>query len=205
MNNSIYAPENIKGKKTISISTKTFVDNTTASSAFLVAKSRLTNINQWHDFCTIEASRFSLVDDEGRRIASHAQKGHFIRIDIPGPGNHIGEGLDWVQIQSIVEIQQQTQDLEIIVMTVKPCSNPTTSKNDIAHFLSSTASSTFIVARQGSRVQAEVHGRNEIPNLKSGNFLTKLRNAAIGFGIFLGVSIFQWNLLTEGLLSDNKQ
>ncbi|RZK41839.1 MAG: hypothetical protein EOO90_09855 [Pedobacter sp.] len=204
MDNSIYVPAHVKGKKTSSVSRKLFADNVSALTAFTSAKHRLLDINHWHDFCAIEASNFKLVDYDGHQITSHAQIGEFIRIDIPGPGNHIGEGLDWVKIQSIEEIQNPEQDQEILVMIVKPSPNPTTNKSDIAHFLTESASSTFIVARRGNLVQTEVHGRNERPNLTSGSFLTKLRNALIGIGVFMGVSIFQWDLLTEGLLSDKK-
>ncbi|HTM97890.1 MAG TPA: hypothetical protein VL088_04070, partial [Pedobacter sp.] len=50
-------------------------------------------------------------------------------------------------------------------------------------------------------IQAEVHGRNELPNLKAGSIVDKARNAIIGLGAILGISVLQWKLLTKGIVS----
>ncbi len=57
-----------------------------------------------------------------------------------------------------------------------------------------------MVKRSGSKVLAEVHGRNEEPNDDVDGIFDGLRNAMVGYAAKLGFSVPQWKLLAEGLV-----
>jgi len=201
MDNTCFVPIQKEGQFTDAIASQLLDDLPAAQYYFKMAKQRLLAINNWHQVCPIEASVFCLTDHNGKKIDGPAQIGNLIRIDIPGPGSNMGDGFDWVMIQDIEEITTTGIDKEALVMKVRPCANPQNESSDTAHFLKDGATSTFIVARQARLIQAEVHGRNELPNLKAGSIVDKARNAIIGLGAILGISVLQWKLLTKGIVS----
>lgn len=205
MDNTQYVPEQVEGKETDVVAEQMLSDMQSAQHFFIKVKERLLNVNNWHKICKIEASTFTLVDENATRANSLAKVGHYLKIDIPGPGSSVGGGFDWVKIESIEEIINEKMDKEVLVMRVRPAMNPEKPAESIAHFLNDKATSTFIVARQGNLVASEVHGRNEIPNTSTNNLLDKVRNVVIGTGALLGISILQWKLLTEGIISLSKK
>ncbi|SFG81946.1 hypothetical protein [Pedobacter insulae] len=203
MDNTPYIPIQKEGHFTDAIASQLLDDLPAAQYHFKIATTRLLDINNWHQICPIKASVFRQTDSQGNPKEGQAKIGNLIRIDIPGPGSNVGDGFDWVMIQNIEEITATGIDKEVLVMKVKPCANPHAESVDTAHFLNDAATSTFIVARQGRLIQAEVHGRNEVPNLKIDGIADKARNAIIGLGAILGISVLQWKLLTEGIVSLN--
>lgn len=175
-------------------------DSASAQQLFQVAKSRLLNVNEWHQLSGVASANFQLTDETGIEINRSAKLGDHFKIDIPGPGTITGKGNDWVQIEAIEESSEG--DCEVIAMRVRPTSNPQSSKEDVAHFFSEEASSTFSVTRKGNTVTAAVHGRNEKPNLKADSLLDKVRNAVVGTSAIAGMNKPQWKSLVKGLLSE---
>ncbi len=167
-----------------------------AKNFFQVVKERLLNVNAWHQFAGTLSADFKLTDDKGNAIDREPQKGDYFKISIPGPGIQTGEGFDWVQIE---EINESADDA--IAVRVRPASSPVNEDKDVAHFYTDEATSNFIVKREGNKVIAAVHGRNEKPNVKqSDSLLDKARNALVGGGGVSGFSKLQWNALVSGLL-----
>jgi hypothetical protein len=201
MDNRSYIPSQKEGQQTDTVAERVLDDLQTAQFYFNIAKHRLLDVNNWHQIGKIEASVFCLVNERGDKVDSLASVGNYFKIDIPGPGSKAGDGYDWVKIESIQEIKNEGLDKEALIMKVRPASNPQNDVDDVAHFLKSEATSTFIVARQGNKIAAEVHGRNELPNSSVASLIDKVRNTLIGIGAILGISILQWKLLTEGITS----
>ncbi|TCD12039.1 hypothetical protein EZ449_03180 [Pedobacter frigidisoli] len=165
---------------------------------FKRASSRLLTVNKWGDYAGI--SSFLLMDAHGIRVDRPAQKEDYIRIDIPGPGTEAGMGYDWVKIEDITNTHEENR--QVLSMTVRPCSHPISEKEEIAHFLKSEATSTFVITLSDLCISAEEHGRNEMPNTSNGSFFDKGRNYVVGMAAKLGLSYPQWKSLVKALLQD---
>ncbi len=133
-------------------------------------------------------------------MSRNAQVGDHFKINIPGPGTNTGEGYDWVTIEAIEDDTNAEAETESVLVRVRPAENPTNEKKDVAHFFTDDASSSFTVHRQGNKVTAGVHGRNEVPNTGAESLLDKARNAAVAVGAIIGLSTPQWKSLSKGLL-----
>ena len=159
---------------------------------------RLLNINHWQKYASPATAAFYLCDDKGVEVERPPQKGDHFKIDIPGPGSITGDGFDWVQIEGLEEINEE--DEESIAIHVRPVTNPTNEKQDVAHFFSDEATSCFIVERKKNQVSAAVYGRNEKPNTSAEKIVDKARNAAVATGAVSGFSKLQWKSLVKGFL-----
>jgi len=164
---------------------------------FKKIKSRLLDINAWHQFAGAASAEFKLTDEYGNEVERPAQKGDFFKINIPGPKSNTGEGNDWVRIEDIEEISKK--NLEYIAIRVRPASNPGNHHKDVAHFFSDEATSSFVVCRDGQRITAGVYGRNEKPNTETEKVIDKIRNTAVATGAISGFSKLQWKSLVNGL------
>jgi hypothetical protein len=145
-------------------------------------------------------TNFQLADDTGEPLQGRATEGDFIQIDLPGPGPRAGRGYDWVKIEKIASPSVQGTD-RLFLVQVRPSPDPQIKGSDrTAHFLEKSATSTFVIEREGKKVTATVFGRNEVPNTDESDGIDKLRNAAIGTIGAIGLSKVQWKSLVEGLL-----
>ncbi|KQM78503.1 hypothetical protein ASE74_13445 [Pedobacter sp. Leaf216] len=167
-----------------------------AQEFFSLAAKKLLAVNEWGRISGL--SDFKIYDSDGNQVSRPAQKGDFICIDIPGPGSIAGGGFDLVRVEEI-NIENDG-DCEMIAMCVRPCSNPFSKDQQVAHFLKDQATSTFIIRRDRITVWAEEHGRNEVANTNEGNLLDRGRNLIVGLGAKLGLSYPQWKMLVKGLL-----
>ncbi|WP_316847303.1 hypothetical protein [Pedobacter psychrodurus] len=169
-----------------------------ATKRFNEASAKLLTVNEWGNYAGISA--FQLIDIHGIKADREAQEGDFIRIDIPGPGTQAGHGYDWVVIIDIKNINEY--DHQLLALTVRPSAHPLAQNGDTAHFLKDAATSTFLIKRDGLRVTAEEHGRNEVPNTTEGSLYDKGRNFVVGMAAKLGLSYPQWKSLVKGLLKN---
>lgn len=169
-----------------------------AKSFFSIAKKRLLNVNDWGKIAGALSAGFQLTDEKGKEINATPEKGNYFKINIPAPGIISGEGFDWVKVE---EVREEADEMsESIAMRVRPCSSPVNDNEDVAHFYTEEATSTFIVKREGEKVLAGVYGRNEKPNVKTDNLLDKARNALVGTGAVSAFSKLQWKALVSGVL-----
>lgn len=177
-----------------------------AEDFFKVVKKRLLNVSEWHKLCGLVSATFVLTDSLGNKVKRLVKEGDYLRIDIPGPGSKAGHGYDWVRIEAIENKNSPVDDYEEVYMRARPAENPKGNTKKIAHFLQDDASSTFMVTREKNIVKAEVHGRNELPNVREqAVLLDKIRNTFIAISAMLGFSKSQWKKLAKGLLSREKQ
>ncbi|WP_347217272.1 hypothetical protein [Chryseobacterium sp.] len=162
-----------------------------------ILKTRFFSVNKWKSYCGEAFAAFKLYAPNGSPTEREPQKGDFIRINIPGPGEIEAKGYDWVEIIDICYYEDLHS--ESIAMTCRPSQNPTDTSRHIAHFYSSKATSTFMIQRDSVYLKAAVYGRNESPNLNAG-FIDILRNVMVAIGGMMGIAKIQWRQLTNGFL-----
>lgn len=187
-------PENNKGIQTNTESSIELSSDDEAKNFFTVVRERLLAINKWQDYAGSATANFQLTDRKGNAVERMPQKGDHLKIKIPGPGTVTGEGNDWVQIEAIKEEE------DCIIIRVRPATNPTNERKDVAHFFDEDATSSFLVKKEGKKVTAGVYGRNEKPNMDTETVVDKVRNAAIATGAISGFSKLQWKSLVNGLV-----
>ena len=169
-----------------------------ASRFFEDVKQRLLRVNDWHEISGALTADFQLTDAQGTDVFRPAQQGDHFRIDIPGPGTVTGEGYDWVQIEKLEEGNEPGS--QMVAIRVRPATNPNNERNDVAHFFSEEATSSFIVKREGTKITAGVYGRNEKPNTHTETVVDKARNTAVATGATGGFAKLQWKSLVTALL-----
>jgi len=197
VDSKIIPPQTV-GSSIDAVEKRIFKTETEAQALFDKASKRLLSVNEWEKYAGI--SSFQLIDAHGVRAERTAETGDFIRIDIPGPGTHVGMGYDWVRIEDIKFLSEDEQ--QVLSVIVRPCHHPMDKEGPTAHFFKDTATSTFVIRKFGLVVTAEEHGRNEVPNTDQGSFLDKSRNFFVGIAAKIGLSYPQWKSLVKGLLAD---
>ncbi len=171
-----------------------------AEELFKTAKNRLLDISNWHKLCGIATATFMLMDESGNKANRLPKAGDHLKIDIPAPGSISGEGYDWVVIEAIENNKNAEADFEELAMKVRPAENPKQPEKEVSHFFKADASSTFSVSRKKNILFAEVHGRNELPNIHKENLIDNIRNSLIALGAAIGLSSAQWKKLVKGLI-----
>jgi hypothetical protein len=185
-------PEHNEGMQTNTESSIELSTEEEAKDFFNIVKERLLQVNHWHQYGGTGTADFQLTDEKGNPVKRMPQKGDHFKIDIPGPGSVTGEGHDWVQIEEVLEEEN------CAAIRVRPATNPTNDRSDVAHFFKDTATSSFIVKKEGKKITAGIYGRNEKPNIKTETVVDKIRNAVIGSGAITGFSKLQWKSLVNG-------
>jgi hypothetical protein len=160
---------------------------------------RLLNPALWVEIAGPGSSSFKLVPQSYSDTRRLARVNDYFQIDIPGPGSSTGDGYDWVKVDRVEENPDKSSD-ESFGMRLKTGHNPEKEEEGIAHFFGDSATSTFIIKRNGNRVTASYHGRNEKPNIKNAKLIDKIRNLLVAWGAMSGFSKVQWTALLKGLL-----
>lgn len=191
-------PQQQTGASTDTVSEVKLDNEDTAKALYQLAQQRLLHVNEWHQVAGAATAMFQLTDEIGTEVNRAVKKGDHFKIDIPGPGTITGEGYDWVQVEEVQETNSKDEDYTAV--RVRPATNPTNERQDVAHFFTEEASSSFIVRRKGTVVYAEVHGRNEKPNTEAEKVIDKTRNAAVAAGAISGFAKLQWKSLVNGLI-----
>ncbi len=163
-----------------------------------IVKTRLLNVNNWKELAGVLGATFQLIDAKGEEIERGVQKGDYLRIDIPGPGNQEGDGYDWVLVEELNEVG--SGEAESIGFRVRPTQNPFGEKNEIAHFYGVESTSSFIVMRERARVIAWIVDRNIKPNVDVASVLDKIRDSVVGVGALSMFSKMQWQKLADGFV-----
>ncbi|MGI8598167.1 MAG: hypothetical protein ACR2KB_02830, partial [Chitinophagaceae bacterium] len=193
-------PEQEEGAQSNTEASKEFKDVEGAQEFYQLVRSRLLNVNHWHDVAGTATADFQLTDAGGNEVNRSVKKEDYFRINIPGPGSETGGGFDWVRVEDIEEVKNENE--EGITIVVRPALNPTNKNPDVAHFFTDEAQSCFMAARKGTKVIAGVFGRNEKPNTKTKKVIDKVRNEAVATGAITGFAKLQWKSLVNGLVED---
>lgn len=193
-------PENKKGKPSDIEHSVTEANREKAIDFFRIAAKRMLNINEWHRIGSFVSAVFVLTDATGKKLERPAALGDFIKIDIQGPGSSAGDGYDWVYIEALQDNSNTAAEEESIAMRVRACQQPGKETNNVAHFFTSEATSTFIIHRNENTVTSFYHGRNEVLNTGTAKVADKVRNVVIGGVALAGLSEIQWDTLTRSFL-----
>lgn len=167
----------------------------------MIARNRLVDVNHWRDYASGISADFQLTDRHGAEVNRTAEAGDYFKIRIrPTPS----DGFDWVHVEAVEDKSDSNAQTEQMAIRVRPAPDPTTKGENISHFFSDSATSSFVVERNGKRVLAAVYGRNEIPNTDADGLAAKVRNAVVGVGALLGFAEIQWKNLVKGLLAPSQ-
>lgn len=195
-------PEQRSGQASFSHSSIKCRNYNHAKECYRVAAERLRNVNRWHEYAGKTTATFQLFDETGNAVNRLVQKADYLCINIPGPDNPDSNGADWVQVQQVGE--KGAEERQLTFITVKAASNPLVQDVIPSHFFDQPATSTFVIYRKQLVIIAAVFGRNEHTNLRSPNFITRIRNWFVFIGAQLGLANLQWKALTHGLLNVNQ-
>jgi hypothetical protein len=165
------------------------------------AKKRLLQVNQWHQIAGLISAKFQLTDENGEEINREAEQDNYIRVDIPGPGSKEGDGYDWALIEELREVA--FENIQSIGFRVRPAANPKKDSEHVAHFYDPSATSNFVVTREGNIVTATIIDRNTKPNDDAESVMDKIRHTVAGMSALSAFSKIQWQNLAEGLVRED--
>jgi len=191
-------PEQFKGQALEVEASQVSDTETAAQSLYELAKKKLFSVNDWHEIVAGLTARFQIVDQDGNEVSRKVNKGDYLRINIPGPGNKEGDGYDWVVVEELKEINKE--DFQSAGFRVRPTENPFGKKNETAHFYSNETTSSFIITRENVTVVSWIVDRNMKPNTESESVVDKVRDVMVGVSGIAGFSKVQWQGLADGLL-----
>jgi hypothetical protein len=191
-------PEQKTGKEIDATASVLLANDTVAREYFTTAVNRLQNVSEWSSLAGDPSAEFALTDSGGNIVDRPLQKGDYLKIKIPGPGNPAGDGYDWVTIEE-VEIMS-SEDTNRYAFRVRPARNPVETEGNVAHFYSEDSTSTFSITREKNVVTAAIFDRNTKPNTESDTAARKVRDALVGAAGMVAFSRIQWQNLVNGLL-----
>ena len=191
-------PGQFKGQALEVVASQVLDDVTAAQTLYQAAKKKLFSVNDWHEIVDGITARFQIVDQSGNEVSRTVNKGDHLRINIPGPGNKEGDGYDWVVVEEMKEINEES--FQSAGFRVRPTENPFGKKNETAHFYSNETTSSFIITRENEKVVSWIVDRNMVPNTGSESLVDKVRDVMVGVSGIAGFSKVQWQGLADGLL-----
>ncbi|RPE09290.1 hypothetical protein EGT74_20025 [Chitinophaga lutea] len=195
-------PPQLDGVKTNTSYTVRTEHQKAARELYQTARTRLLDVNHWKDISGRQSAVFTLTDSDGHFARRLAREGDLIRISIPGPAAADGQEYDWVQVERIFEASGSHHKTAYIGMRVRPVKAPDKIPEEVSHFFTDDATSSFVVEKRGKLVRASVYGRNEQPNTTVTRLGAVARNLLVWLGALLGFSKMQWKSLVRGILRD---
>jgi hypothetical protein len=179
MKDTTYASQNI------------FPDEATAQEAFRRSVEKLVHIDSWSDLSMFTAD-FRLHNHSGSpKPGGQPQVGDYIQIILPGPMPE-----NWVRINHMATEEKRVE------FTVQPSKDPREPESDeIKHFFTQHARSTFRVELDGTTITASEIGEHEAINNQGPQAGDRpVINTVIAEGGWLFYQKIQWKLLTDYLV-----
>ncbi|QHT72177.1 hypothetical protein GXP67_26440 [Rhodocytophaga rosea] len=181
-----------QSKDTRFSSKQTYIDEQTAAQAFEKAKEKLFRVEAWSAISAL-SSTFTLHDTSGKRKKDQpVQSGDYICIQLPGP---LPE--NWVQVQHVHTDGKEAS------FTVKPSQSPheKESPQEVKHFFTAEASSTFQIIKEGNTLTASEIGKDEVVNNQAEEAGDRqVVNTLVAAGGWAGFQKIQWQLVTDYLV-----
>jgi hypothetical protein len=196
-------PDQVEGGFSDTFSEEVFETISEVFFHFGNVKKRFFDVNSWYVFTEKKGAEFFLCNSDGDIIFTKPIVGNYIKIKIPLLYNPTGKLFDWVKIELIEE--EKTENREIIYIRARPSEDPQKKDGKIAHFFKNKATSNFLIKREGNKITAEVHGRNEIPNTEDLTLLEKTRNFLVSINAIAIGSKIEWKSLTQALVKKDEK
>ncbi|HEY8513821.1 MAG TPA: hypothetical protein VIL31_17820 [Cyclobacteriaceae bacterium] len=196
-------PEQKTGREIDATASVLLANDTVAREFFTTAVNRLQNVGEWSRLAGDPSAEFILTDPDGNVVDRPVQKGDYLKIKIPGPGNTQGDGYDWVAVEE-VEIMS-SEDTNRYAFRVRPARNPAEPQSTVAHFYSEDSTSTFSITRDKNVVTAAIFDRNTKPNTDADTAAGKIRDALVGLAGVVAFSRMQWLNLVNGILKREEE
>jgi hypothetical protein len=193
-------PEQYTGKEIIAEAKRELSSTEEAKQAYLEAKARLLDVNNWSAL-GLPGTNFQVLDSDAEEAGRPVQEFDYFRISIPGPGSKEGDGFDWVYVEEMKEVNED--EIDSIAFRVRPTSNPDSPNNETAHFYSSVSTSTFMVTRENNLLRATIFDRNIKANDESTSLADDVRNKIYAMGGISGMSKLQWEILVGKIVEEN--
>ncbi len=167
-----------------------FENKVLVEEAFHESVNKLFDVNKWSNLSEATAS-FQLYDNKGiEKQGLTISESDYIKINLPIPSPE-----NWVKVIALKKV------LDCAEFTVQPSSPPLSETDEVQHFFTSEATSTFKVEVKGLTVYAYEIGKNErINNHSSEAGDRKVINTLIAEGGWAGFQEFQWKKLTDYLV-----
>lgn len=163
-------------------------------------KLRLLQIDRWYEFAKVPLASFAHLDEHGQETDAVVKVGHYIRIDVPGPGLESTEGYDFVRVDHFDETDED--NIQVTTLTLRPSEDPLgDDSEETKHFFKNLATSSLQIIRVDNNIQANYFGRNEVVNYDVEALGDKFRNLLVGVGAKMGASYPQWKSLLKGLIA----
>ena len=190
----LHQAEQTPQESSITCASRSFSDERQAGEIFEKLKQKLLQIKDWNDKSGI--SSYKLFDENGNQThRARAAIGDFIRLALHGSGKY-----DWVKIIDIYDAPDE------IVLTVKPCFDPTEKEVDKAvtsHFFTSDATNNFCIEKRKAEINFCVIGLSEKTNTsETDGMIETIRNAAVAnVGSYFGIQKAEWKKFSETFLN----
>jgi hypothetical protein len=182
----------------------TFPDEAAAVAAFARSKEKLFAVDSWSKLPGIN-STFELYDAAGHKsAAARPREGDHIKVILPGLPLE-----NWVRVISVREedpvpefaVREADQLAEFTVQPSPAPARQAGDPNEVKHFFTSEATSTFRVERQGTTLRASEIGKNEKPNnQEEASAARTVVNTLVAEGGWAGFQALQWGKLTAYLV-----
>ncbi|WP_242918582.1 hypothetical protein [Pontibacter liquoris] len=182
--------------KTYTNETK-YPDATTARKQFELAKQKLFAVNDWSNISGFE-STFTLYDPEGNKVSrTKPQIGDYIEIVLPATSID-----NWVQV---TDVHEEENMADFVVHPSKMPAKLAENQQEVKHFFSKEASSTFRVELQGTTLIASELGRNEgINNQGEEAGDRAILNTLVAEGGWAQMQQIHWDILTRYLVHQHE-
>lgn len=191
-------PEQKSGSEINATASVLLANDTVAREFFTTAVNRLQTVSEWARLAGEPSAEFLLTDSEGAVVDRPLQKGDYLKIKIPGPGNTQGDGYDWVNVEEVEFMS--SEDMNRYAFRVRPARNPTEPMSTVTHFYSEDSTSTFSITREKNVVTTAIFDRNTKPNTDADTAAGKIRDALVGVAGVVAFSRIQWQNLVDGIL-----
>ena len=90
------------------------------------------------------------MDSNGNFINRLAAIGDYVKVVFSGMQKLISDSEEHVHIGQIISLKHGGMD--VVIMKVYPCADPTDNKQEVAHFFNDEASNTFLLYRTTTHI-----------------------------------------------------
>src|SRR5690606_17574971 len=158
---------------------------------------RLLQVNRRHRITDGPYTELCVAEERDNPLDTMVEQRERIGMHVLRVGLHSNQGYAWWHVEAIAE--EQHEDSKRMLISLRPCPDPTNDKDDTAHFFKALATSSFLLEQKRNTILLHYAGRNEVINTENESNWDNIRNFLVGLGAKMGASYPQWKALVDGL------